>query len=242
MLSNDGVKPLKLTLRPSASAAPDATLGTGWNVPLDHANCHGHVTGWWLNAYRGWWFTRTCPLIVMLVDDALLTGTLMAPMAAASYARLAASTSNANWTPPEPGCTSHATLPYGNPLLAVSSSPANARCRQNTSVFHSFLIRTKNSTMKEPKKTCKEFLSGSVFFRELMMSAGEHNGGVCVAPEGCRHRSDIHSSPIIMCGLWLCVGDGSCSRGGDDDAGGTIAARVGFLLSCSSCCCSSCCC
>ena len=165
MLSNDGVTPLKLTLRPSASAAPDATLGTGWNVPLDHANCRGHVTGWWLNAYRGWWFTRTCPLMVMLVDDALLTGTLIAPMAAASYARLAASTSNANSTPPEPGCTSHATLTYGSPACRQQQPCALQTTTPREHVcFHSFLTRTKNSTMKEPKKTCKEFLSGSVFF------------------------------------------------------------------------------
>ena len=37
MLNSDGVTPLKLTLSPSASASPEATLGTGWNLPLDHA-------------------------------------------------------------------------------------------------------------------------------------------------------------------------------------------------------------
>ncbi len=39
--------------------------------------------------------------------------------------------------------------------------------------------------------------------------------GVCVAPEGCRHHPT--SSPIIMCGLWLCWT--AAAAGGDAGVG-----------------------
>jgi hypothetical protein len=63
MLNNDGDTPAKITRMPSASAFPDETWGTGTNWPLDHA---------------------TTPFTVMVLDVALVTGTLILPIAAAS--------------------------------------------------------------------------------------------------------------------------------------------------------------
>jgi len=37
IFNSDSGTAVTLTLSPSASASPEATLGTGWNLPLNHA-------------------------------------------------------------------------------------------------------------------------------------------------------------------------------------------------------------
>jgi predicted nucleic acid-binding protein len=75
MRKSDGVTPIKTTRAPSSSDSAEEILGTGTNLPFDHA---------------------TCPLTEISTEDALLTGTYMLPIADALYARLAESTSTAN--------------------------------------------------------------------------------------------------------------------------------------------------